>query len=694
HFDQDGVPIGRGCKHGLNCNFVHPEDYEWRDLLSTKPRQARPRDSFTETSGRGRGGQSPTEDRSRQYWNSWRSPPRRSLSRSRSPWARDDRRAENVAGPSTARGEQQAGPSSSSRTVAPTANSSAPVQAPPIARTAPPLPTPPTTSSNFADAFPTGSAPSGSRVLPSNTLVTSPISPPTGPKALRAFGVHKSSISQLPMSPTTPIQTPQASTPVLNAQPAQPSLPPPPPPPPPSRSPPMQPPHPLPDVPEILSTKNESPAPDVDVDTKKTLWEKRTNAFAKCARLLENVTMLDKECADADHVLQSMFFSSLPESERTRLKEQHETLLAQRQEVKKEYEATKLELVVADAWPTGPSPTAHLEDDMREKQTEISKYVQELSTIVWEMQRILGDIQKFKAPPLFLPNSDDEGDEAASAMDVDGNSASLAPTTRKRRRLEDGSRAEIAPSQDEMNNFMGVLTDLEDKVANLKNDITAHDQDLKEMFKDLMETRIEEVNIANAEARREKEEKRLAEEQQRNATLATLNDEMSNAGLEVGELAKEIADLITRASDLEIQLAAERRGKQEALNRLSAVEERMKEYNQIQEQNQATVNTLKQALEAYKATPPSPPLSPKNPSTAYILSVIEERVTDSLRMTMKPYLEELRRDMEGSMSEKNREVYGVVWEKIAKSMKVMEKIKARIDSGVSGDGVARGANQA
>lgn len=283
---------------------------------------------------------------------------------------------------------------------------------------------------------------------------------------------------------------------------------------------------------------------------------------------------LDKECKDAEHVVQSAFYASLPDSERTRLREQYEALIARRNNAEREYQATKLELVSADSWPTGPPSSALAEDDMRQKQNEIANYLKELTSIVQEMQKVFGDIQKFNAPSQLLPG--DENGEEGTAMDVDedtkASSSSSGLPGRKRRRMDDGSRADAGgPSQEEINQFISGLQDLEEKMASLKNDITAHDQEARDELDNMISTKIEENNIRNAELVREREEKRQTEEKFRNDVLDMLSQEVQKAGKDVGEIATAVGDVVIRATDLEIALVEEKKERETALSRLTAV---------------------------------------------------------------------------------------------------------------------------
>ncbi|KAH9484505.1 hypothetical protein JR316_0003987 [Psilocybe cubensis] len=580
--------------------------------------------------------------------------------------------------------ERTAGPSSSSQV--PTLSSRITDHPAPSSSRAPPTQPPPIRTASLggmSSAYSPTSAQSGSSRILSGNIVTSPNSAPTEPKAFRAFqSAHKSTNPQS-NSPATPIQMHHGEA-SSSLQPA--------PPPPPNHSPPMQPPQPLPDVPDVMMVPAESQPADRKTEDKKEFWEKRTASIAKSTRLLEKVKELDKSCKDADHVLQSSFFAGLPEPERARLREQYQSLLTARKDAEKEYHAIRQELANADAWPTGPSATFQAEEDVLAKQKEISTYLKELATMMQEVQKVFGELPKYNPPALLSQGAG--ADEDGTAMDVDVKPES-SQAGRKRRRMDDAGRADAdGPSAEEMQEFITTLTDLEEKISTLRNDMTARDAETREDLENLISTRIDENNFKNAEIAREREEKLQEEEKTRNNLLGALTTEVQKAGDDIGEIATAVGGLVLRVADLEVELSKEKEAHETALSRLAVVEERLSQYGKSQAEYTRNIDTLTAALEAYKTSPPTPPVTPRNPSAAYVISVIEERILAGLHSTMVPFVEELRRDMENLLSEKNREVYRVVWDKLGKTMKLIEKIKARVDAGVSGEGVARGPNQA
>jgi len=58
--------------------------------------------------------------------------------------------------------------------------------------------------------------------------------------------------------------------------------------------------------------------------------------------------------------------------------------------------------------------------------------------------------------------------------------------------------------------------------------------------------------------------------------------------------------------------------------------------------------------------------------------VLEEPLTQAVRTSVQPLIEELRNDVEKLVKANNSELYSTVWEKLSHPLRVLELIRARV----------------
>lgn len=282
----------------------------------------------------------------------------------------------------------------------------------------------------------------------------------------------------------------------------------------------------------------------------------------------EHLATIEKQHAEASKIVESRYFANLSEEEeKTRLKSQLAEIEKERDEAKKLYEESVDKLLKTGSWPIAP-PSA-VEDGVEEKHKEVVKYIQELQDTALQISKILGDISMFKSPPLlFLPGDSDDVD--GTAMDVDQPGSDNAHRkSLKRRRIsnnldERSDSASSMPTQAELDEFLERLAHMEGLISTLENDINQHAREAREEFEQLVDTKLDELQVAREEAQKE----RLEEEQQQ---MHNLEQDITLTGEQVGELASEIGDLIMRVGKLELDVGASRKGRQESFEKVLEV---------------------------------------------------------------------------------------------------------------------------
>jgi len=69
------------------------------------------------------------------------------------------------------------------------------------------------------------------------------------------------------------------------------------------------------------------------------------------------------------------------------------------------------------------------------------------------------------------------------------------------------------------------------------------------------------------------------------------------------------------------------------------------------------------------------------PCFDYLFQTLEEPLVQSLRSHLVPAIEDLRKDVENIVRTQNAELYSTLWNKITVTLKVLEMIQSKVNSG-------------
>lgn len=379
----------------------------------------------------------------------------------------------------------------------------------------------------------------------------------------------------------------------------------------------MQPPCPLPEFPKgiELTTKAATPPPELTIEEKKKIWEERIKYVfffhALMLLFLTTIVLLYRLVADAflakksleraeqsykyaSDVTQSQFFSSLGDEDKSRHNHELQSLHADREKSKKSYEDAMREIIERGTWPIGPPPNEGEDrEKMQQEYGEIMKYVKELKEAAMSMGKMLGDIAGMKSMPV-LPvvtgdaNEDDDGmyaaeedrmevDRDADTMAVEGagaNAGQPSPPSRKRRRVADDEEGDVSggatrvvppqrdpdiPTREELDQLLDRLESIEAATIDLANEITQHDQEVADSFRN----EAEEI-VAKVEVQRQVKEAKVREREKErvDGLFERVRGESEALGRDVGVVSDEMAKLMERISQLEVDIEKEEKAKE------------------------------------------------------------------------------------------------------------------------------------
>jgi hypothetical protein len=117
---------------------------------------------------------------------------------------------------------------------------------------------------------------------------------------------------------------------------------------------------------------------------------------------------------------------------------------------------------------------------------------------------------------------------------------------------------------------------------------------------------------------------------------------------------------------------------------LFKVNERLQGYVQQRESNVRTMQTLEAALKAYlsSVSHPSPPATPSEdvaPTSAYILSQLQEPILQAIRQHLQPMLTKTRIDTETLVRERNMEIVRKIWPRMELVSRLLVNVADKLD---------------
>ncbi|RXW18473.1 hypothetical protein EST38_g7380 [Candolleomyces aberdarensis] len=467
-------------------------------------------------------------------------------------------------------------------------------------------------------------------------------------------------------TPTTPVAPPPwtpsvapLATPTFQPPPT-PTWPPPPTPLMPLDSPSVLPPPPLPD------------APDFELDpanaAAKELWEKRIAQLADIVEATQEEHVLSKNIKDLQSFANATHF---PEELRSRYQTKLSEVVAKQATQKARCDQLIHQLIRSDnAWPMSQEQVER-DAKLQEKYDEMVQFVNELKGIAGEMGIMLKELGVDKPPPPPVPPVVSQ--EEQDAMDVD-----------------EKPPDKFGLSEKEYETILDKLAELETSISSVENSQVQHDQNTREEWLDLIERRLTDFKASLAkedasEAEAEDEDENAMRDDSPSETLGQLRQRVADISKQTTTMNADLTEtsLIldtfhAETTSLSSQLSDALQDYQNATQKQNQLQERLSQCMAKQEQDSRELAALQASLNAHLARPPSPPASPQMPSKDILLRILHEPLTSALRTAVKPMVQEVRNDVYDKLSSQSGEIYGVVWDKVHKTLAVLDLVQAKL----------------
>ncbi|KAF5330984.1 hypothetical protein D9619_005204 [Psilocybe cf. subviscida] len=499
-----------------------------------------------------------------------------------------------------------------------------------------------------------------------------------------------------------------------------------------------------------LNKDKDSPGSSTEDSSKREkLWDERVKLLAESVLTSETIQTLQEEQETAQKILTSTLFTTLGASAQARLLAQNKELQTRLDTERAAYKRQRDVLVQQMFWPTAPPRRVSKEEEQQYMEMkgfvrDLNSEVMGMKALLGEIEEIkkAGSEKKDKGKgkERAQEEDEDEGDESM-VMDDDDGDMSMSGTglpqasgisSRKRRRLSSGEAAtpssaaagpritdpsspDYIPTAAELEALRETLSQCTQDISDMQNEVTRAHHDWADTVRSAVEAEID-AQRARRDADTEERERaaRAEQERQKEAVRRRVEEVKGQAGDlggQVVEVTESLAGLVLQAGKLEEEVEEARRRRDRAYERLGEIEVKMKSYTDTQARNVEAISTLRTALEAYLTQPPSPPVSPAPaaatlaassstdphsssasaaaaalPPPGYILQSLEPALTAVARATMRPLLEELRREIEDVIRQNNVEMYRAFHDKMGRARQVVHAISQHLPHMAQGGG--------
>ncbi|KAF9264672.1 hypothetical protein L218DRAFT_899596 [Marasmius fiardii PR-910] len=437
------------------------------------------------------------------------------------------------------------------------------------------------------------------------------------------------------------------------------------------------PPRPAPSVPPPTSTPAPPPAlPSLSIDTakpsdskpetlhgeKQKVWDQRVATLAKYYKHKTEHRKLAERVSAVERIFDSSRMRGVPEKKIRDL----EKLKRRFDEEKILMDGAMSQLVDSDSWPVGGGPRSEAEELKSKKDAEdmqnLIERAQQLGLNLKKLYGLVTDEGKEKETDKGKGKEketvDPDGDVKMTAEQEEGPSSRPLKRRRTLSATEDNRVAIDGPTMEELEEFEAKVGYMEDTLSNLEN---VHNAQKSEMFDELT-SMLDPSNLGYKDV--------LSPE---TATMQTTVDTMDS---ELREVADETARLLNASHDTVREIARLNQESFTLHQDIITLTDQMKEYEKQRLTDHDTIEALTTALQMYNEHPPSPPASPFQ--REHILPMIEEPVTQAVRVAVQERGNELRAELEKTLETSHELLYQTVWDKLITTGRTVQVVMSRL----------------
>ncbi|KAL0946884.1 hypothetical protein HGRIS_013050 [Hohenbuehelia grisea] len=419
---------------------------------------------------------------------------------------------------------------------------------------------------------------------------------------------------------------------------------------------------PTPTPPAFLTGKDIKIAPSTEnlsSEEKVQVWNDRIELLAKSVQIHTELTRIDK---DKDIVRVALASSRVASSRKEELKTKLSKMDSYCAARKVDIDKCKSELAASDTWPI--TRVVATPQSIEKQQTEVLSYVKELHRTTEEIQALLRNLD---APQ---PSKPDAPPEAQPKVSTPQNEP-VRPG--KRRRLSDGEVAVAAApanlSAEEYERLDERVRLIETRLEVCKNDLVAHDNELRDEISDRVGSQLDEIRTAQAE---------LEEEQALPDRLNSLEEQFTRADNDIRFMAHEVAELIDREKATKEDLKLLRADLQRESSNIDQMQANITQALQKQSEHALNVEAMTETLKSLQLAPPAP--APVRLPSELILPLLEAPVTNIVMTEVEPRLKQNRDRIEKRLHQQKDEVYKTLVAKLENTQSTLEKIAQHVTS--------------
>lgn len=470
------------------------------------------------------------------------------------------------------------------------------------------------------------------------------------------------------------------------------------------------------------------------------VWADRIKILAEAVQVRMQHVAAERDVSSLRAVANSQRYGNLSDSAREKMEKKIKEAEERVAQKRTELNTCVYKLVDSDFWDAplswqalGADPRLDLKGKGKEtepswlaRETPAEERFRELRTVVWqvrdgvsELYKMMGEIRGASSSATISTTSTDEqktgeatrpnkrrrtSDAGVEDMSSTTHSSSLAiPDTSAAPSQQSSYSAPLAPPA-EVEAIMDSLNDLDGRVADLENTMVQFDADILSELERRMEERFNEITVSGtktplnevmdvdgpeaevpAQTEGEDTPPRPRTMLQR---LEDVEGEVQKAGNDIAYIAEEIASIIQQSKSQESEVEKLTKENAELKDRIFAMEKQLQEHNEALQAFKNETEAMNAALQAYMSRPVSPPpapppAAPQIPDPQSIADSVTPLVLESIRNDVRAPLEELQREVQQTIKQKNVEVAQNLMSKLQLTLQTVQVIYNWMNSTVS-----------
>ncbi|CDO72903.1 hypothetical protein BN946_scf185002.g88 [Trametes cinnabarina] len=406
------------------------------------------------------------------------------------------------------------------------------------------------------------------------------------------------------------------------------------------------------------------PKKELTAEEKRSLWLRRVEHLSEAVRARSQLLRLQEDLQKYERLTRSAVYQSLPEEDRTALKDIIASTSAKVQEKQQELNRIAAQLIPEDFWPS--VVTAQQRSDPGYHQ--MTSVLETLKEDVQKLYTSLDTVQRSSGSTVLT-----EGAAPAASKPEPGEIITQPTTkrTKKRRRLSNEGTPMLDFPIIDLEDTRDRLAALDYRIVELRNDLLQYDKRVEDEVESELGHRLSGLQIGGKED--------MPADPELQARVQKLQEEFASTQARAAEAMKELDELQAYGESRD-KMNADLQQKNDALRKeLDELEARQSSTARTVEAQTKELRALHDAVTAYLSRPQVQPALPTPLTAEAMVETLRPRLLSAAREDLAPILQEVRKHVQQQLQAQSDQVSGDLMTQMGPIIRSVEWISAWLE---------------